>query len=177
MLTVSWIPLAGTGRMISTGETSGQIWETYGTSSPVNKRGQSKSALASLAEANENVTSNWYSEGTWLKTAAWYVDHIRGVRRESSVTCLIDQEGMRFCSAEKTGFDLRVGDKESARISSMSRKEKELCWGLLLAPRPTEILSWRQTTRQTGGGGGGGGWKPTVRRRERGDLWDCRWCW
>ena len=63
MLTVSWIPLAGTGRMISTGETSGQIWETYGTSSPVNKRGQSKSALASLAEANENVTSNWYSEG------------------------------------------------------------------------------------------------------------------
>ena len=45
------------------------------------------------------------------------------------MTCLMDQEGMRFCSTEKkTGFGRSVGDKkESARISSMSRKEKELC--------------------------------------------------
>ena len=71
--------------MISTGEASGQGRETYGTSSPVNKRGQSKSALASLAKANENVTSNASSEGT----RPGYVDHIRGVRRESSVTCLM----------------------------------------------------------------------------------------
>ena len=42
--------------MTSTGEASGQGLETYGTSSLVNKRGQSKSALVSLAEANENVT-------------------------------------------------------------------------------------------------------------------------
>ena len=42
--------------MISAGEASKQGRETYGTSSPVNKRGQSKSALASLAEGNENVT-------------------------------------------------------------------------------------------------------------------------
>ena len=52
MVTVRLISLAGTERMISTGEASGQCRETYSTSSPVNKGGQSKSALASLAEGN-----------------------------------------------------------------------------------------------------------------------------
>ena len=42
--------------MISTGEASEKSRETYGASSLVNERGQSKTALASLAEANENVT-------------------------------------------------------------------------------------------------------------------------
>ena len=83
--------------MISTGEASGQGRETYGTSSPVNKRGQSKSALASFAEANEIRTARKLGS----KRRPGYVDHIHGVRRESSVTCLMDQEGMRFCSAEK----------------------------------------------------------------------------
>ena len=44
------IPLAGTGRMISTGEASGQGQETYGLSSPVHEGGQSKLVVA---EANE----------------------------------------------------------------------------------------------------------------------------
>ena len=47
------------------------------------------------------------------------------MRRESSVTCLMDQEGLRFCSVKKAGFGRRVGDKkESVQTSSMSRKEK-----------------------------------------------------
>ena len=75
--------------MISTEEASGQGRETYGISSPVNKRVQSKSALVSLAEANENM--NTYSEGTRLKRQPGYVDHIREVRRESRVTCLMDR--------------------------------------------------------------------------------------
>ena len=85
--------------MISSGEASGQGRETYGISPPVNKRGQSKSAVVSLAEANENM--NTYSEGTRLKRRPGYVDHIRGVRRESSVTCLMDQEGMKFVARKK----------------------------------------------------------------------------
>ena len=65
----------------------------------------------SLAEANENVTLNKYSEGTRLKQRPGYVDHIRRVRRETSVTCVMDQEGMRFVARKK-------------KISLMPRKGK-----------------------------------------------------
>ena len=66
-----------------------------------------------------------YSEGTWLKTADW-------VRRphsqsEEKVECYMFHRpgGDEILQRGKNGFSRRVGGKkESARTSSMSRKEK-----------------------------------------------------
>ena len=88
------ISIAGTGKIISTGEANGQVRETYGTSSPVNERGQSKTAPASRLKRMKRDLG-YVRRGKSVKRRPEYVNHIRGVRTQSSVTCLMDQDAGR----------------------------------------------------------------------------------
>ena len=84
------IAVAGTGKMMSAGEANGQVRETNGTSSSVNERGQSKTAPASWLKRMKRDLE-YLQQGKSDKRRPGYVNHIRGVRTESSVTCLMGQ--------------------------------------------------------------------------------------